>query len=166
MILYWPEVKLVGTTMSCFPERRLKSLASSIQGDAARWLNVKSNDRQNTDDSYSYLGKPSRYERHSRYFWEHCQFPLDHRDFSTEDLLARRYYIPLYSLSLSGRPDCGFVGGDDVGGEDIELSSGYKQWRSLNSKEESEKSEEEEIHWEKALWKEGNETTSLSMRLI
>jgi hypothetical protein len=75
---------------------------------------------------------------------------LYHRVFSNEDVLVRRYYIPLHSLTVSDAPDCGTVGGDDEGDEDIEVSSGCKRrWRSLNSKEESGKSDEEEVHWER-----------------
>jgi hypothetical protein len=62
---------------------------------------------------------------------------------------VRRYYIPLYSLSMTDTPDCVIFGGHDLGVEDIEVSSGCKQqWRSLNSKEETEKSDEEEVHGE------------------
>lgn len=59
----------------------------------------------------------------------------------------RKYYIPLYSLILSETPDCGLAGGGDDGDVDIEFISGCKQqWRSLNSKQETEKSDDEEVH--------------------
>ena len=100
---------------------------------------------ENREDSYSGPSTPIRLKPDSRYHGGHCWYPLDHRAFSNEDLLAR-YYIPHYSLDISDTPGCGTVGGEDGGGVDIETSSWCKQWRSLNGKEESEKSDEEEVH--------------------
>ena len=43
-----------------------------------------------------------------------------------------------------------------MGDPDIKGGSGCKQWRSLNSKEETEKSDDEEVHEggdDDALWK-------------
>lgn len=64
------------------------------------------------------------------------------------DLLAWRYYIPRYSLICSDTPDSGFDGASDGGDPDIKGGSGCKQWRGLNNKEESEKSDDEEVHGE------------------
>ena len=43
-------------------------------------------------------------------------------------------------------PYSGFDGAGNVGDPDIKGGSGCKQWRSLNSKEETEKSDDEEVH--------------------
>ena len=55
-------------------------------------------------------------------------------------------------------PYSGFGGARDVGDPDIKGGSGCKQWWSLNSKEKTEKSDDEEVHeggemMHDALWK-------------
>jgi hypothetical protein len=143
-----------GNKDSLAPRKKTKILSEHYPGKYCKVADVRSNDRQKTERTRTQFQTMQDDKSAIRDILGGIVGLPSSRIiglFSNEDLLMRRYYIPSYGLILSDTPDCRTVGGDDSGVEDIEVSSGCKfrqQWGSLNSKEETEKSDDEEIHGE------------------